>query len=54
MLYGCEMWSVTLREKHILQVLEKKVLHKMHVTKSDEVGRAWVNFVTCTPHLFYD
>jgi hypothetical protein len=28
-LYGCEMWSLTLREEHVLQVLENKTLWKL-------------------------
>ena len=28
-LYGCEIWSLTLREEHRLRVLENKVLRKI-------------------------
>ena len=36
-LYGCETWSVTLREGHRLRVLENRVLRKIFWTKMDEV-----------------
>ena len=32
-LYGCETWSLTLREEERLSVLENKVLRKMFWTK---------------------
>jgi hypothetical protein len=36
-LYGCETWSLTLREEHILRVFENRVLRRIFVPKSDEV-----------------
>jgi hypothetical protein len=36
-LYGCETWSLTLREKHRLRVLENKVLRRIFRPKRDEV-----------------
>jgi hypothetical protein len=32
-LYGCETWSLTLREEHRLRVLEKRVLMRMFAWK---------------------
>jgi hypothetical protein len=36
-LYGCETWSLTLREEHRLRVFENRVLRKIFVPKRDEV-----------------
>jgi hypothetical protein len=36
-LYGCETWSLTLREKHRLKVFENKVLRRTFGPKRDEV-----------------
>jgi hypothetical protein len=36
-LYGCETWSLTLREEHRLRVFENRVLRKIFGLKSDEV-----------------
>jgi hypothetical protein len=54
-LYGCETWSLTLREKHKLRVSEKSVLRRIFGSKRNEVmgGCRKLNcimrsFVTCT------
>jgi hypothetical protein len=36
-LYGCETWSLTLREEHRLRVLENGVLMRVFGPKRDEV-----------------
>jgi hypothetical protein len=36
-LYGCETWSLTLREEHRLRVFEKRVLRRILGHKMDEV-----------------
>jgi hypothetical protein len=36
-LYGCETWSLTLREEHRLRMFENKVLRSIFGSKSDEV-----------------
>ena len=36
-LYGCETWSLTLREKRRLRVFENRVLRKVFGPKRDEV-----------------
>jgi hypothetical protein len=36
-LYGCETWSLTLREERRLRVFENSVLRKMFGPKRDEV-----------------
>ena len=40
-LYGCETWSVTLREKLRLRVFENRVLRRIFGPKRDEVTREW-------------
>jgi hypothetical protein len=36
-LYGCETWSVTLREEHRLRVFENRVLRRIFGPKRDEI-----------------
>jgi hypothetical protein len=36
-LYGCETWSLTLREEHRLRVFENRVLRRIFGRKRDEV-----------------
>jgi hypothetical protein len=38
-LYGCETWSLTLREEHRLRVLENRVLRRIFGPKREEVTR---------------
>jgi hypothetical protein len=40
-LYGCETWSLTLREEHRLKVFENRVLRRIFGTKRDEVTGEW-------------
>jgi hypothetical protein len=40
-LYGCETWSLTLREEHILRVFENRVLRIIFGPKRDEVTGDW-------------
>ena len=37
LLYGCETWSLTLREERKLRVFEKRVLRKIFGPRRDEV-----------------
>jgi hypothetical protein len=37
-LYGCETWSLTLREEHRLKVFENRVLRRIFGRKRDEVA----------------
>jgi hypothetical protein len=51
-LYGCESWSLTLREEHRLRVFENMVLRKIFGPKRDVVIGGWRNcimrsFITC-------
>jgi len=40
-LYGCETWSVTLREERRLRVFEIRVLRRIFGPKRDEVTGEW-------------
>jgi hypothetical protein len=40
-LYGCETWSLTLREEHRLRVFENRVLRRIFGLKRDEVTGEW-------------
>jgi hypothetical protein len=39
--YGCETWSLTLREEHRLRVFENRVLRRISEPKRDEVTGEW-------------
>jgi hypothetical protein len=36
-LYGCETWSLTLREEHTLKAFENRMLRRIFGTKKNEV-----------------
>jgi hypothetical protein len=40
-LYGCESWSLSLREECRLRVFENKVLRRIFGSKMDEVTGEW-------------
>jgi hypothetical protein len=40
-LYGCEAWSLTLREERMLRVFENRVLRRVFGAKRDEVTGEW-------------
>jgi hypothetical protein len=40
-LYGCETWSLTLREEYTLRVFEKRVLRRIFGLKRDKVMGGW-------------
>jgi hypothetical protein len=40
-LYGCETWSLILREEHRLRVFENRVLRRVFGPKRDEVTGEW-------------
>jgi len=58
-LYGCETWSLTLREEIRLTVPENRVLRGIFGPKSDEVTGEWrklhneeLNSLYSSPHVF--
>jgi hypothetical protein len=52
-LYGCETWSLTLREKHGLRVFENRVLRRMFGPKRDEVTGEWMKLHGEELHILY-
>jgi hypothetical protein len=40
-LYGCETWSLDIREEHRLRVLENRVLRRIFGSMRDEVTGEW-------------
>jgi hypothetical protein len=40
-LYGCETWSLTLKEEHGWRVFENRMLRRMFGPKRDEVTGGW-------------
>jgi hypothetical protein len=40
-LYGCEIWFLTLREEHRLRVFKTRVLRRIFGLKRDEVTGEW-------------
>jgi hypothetical protein len=54
-LYGCETWSLKLREEHKLRVFQNRALREIFRPKRDEVTGSGENhimrsLVTCAPH----
>ena len=54
-LYGCETWSLTLREECRLRVFENMMLRRILGPRRDEVTGEWRNYkmrslMICTPH----
>jgi hypothetical protein len=52
-LYGCETWSLTLREDHRLRVFENRVLRAIFGTKRDEVTGEWRKLYSGELHNLY-
>jgi hypothetical protein len=52
-LYGCETWSVTLREEHRLRVLENRVVRRIFGPKRDEVTEEWRKLHSRKLHNLY-
>ncbi|KAJ4434404.1 hypothetical protein ANN_22965 [Periplaneta americana] len=52
-LYGCETWTLTLREEQRLRVFENKVLRKIFGAKSDEVTGDWRKLHNAELHALY-
>ena len=52
-LYGCETWSLALREEHRLWVFENKVLRKIFGAKSAEITGEWRKSHSAELHALY-
>jgi len=56
-LYGCETWSLTLREERRLSVCENRMLRRIFGPKRDEVTGRWrklhkeLNDLYCSPSI---
>jgi len=57
-LYGCETWSLTLREERRLRIFENRVLRRIFGSKRDEVTGEWgklhneeLNDLYCSPRI---
>ncbi|KAJ4430424.1 hypothetical protein ANN_22640 [Periplaneta americana] len=53
LLYGCETWTLTLREEHRLRVYENKVLRTIFGAKRDEVTGEWRKLHNTKLHALY-
>jgi hypothetical protein len=52
-LYGCETWSLRLREEQSLRVFENRVLRRIFVPKRDEVTGEWRKLRNVEVHNLY-
>jgi hypothetical protein len=52
-LYGCETWSLPLREEHRLRVFVNRVLRRIFGPKRDEVTGEWRKFYNEELHNLY-
>jgi hypothetical protein len=52
-LYGCETWSLTLREEHRLRVFENRVLRRIFGPKRNEVTGDWRKLHNEELHTLY-
>jgi hypothetical protein len=51
-LYGCETWSLTLREEHRLEVFDNNMLRRMFGPKRNEVMGEWKKLHSGKLHNF--
>jgi len=51
-LYGCESWSLTLREERRLRLFENRVLRRIFGPRRDEVTGEWKNYIMRSLMIF--
>jgi hypothetical protein len=52
-LYGCETWSLTLKEEHGLRIFENRVLRRIFGLERNEVTGGWRKLHNEELHNFY-
>jgi hypothetical protein len=52
-LYGCETWSLTVKEEHKLRVFENRVLRRIFLPKRDGVTGGWRKLYNEELHNLY-
>jgi hypothetical protein len=52
-LYGCDTWSLTVREEHKLRVFENRVLRRIFGPKRDGVTGGWKKLYNKELHNLY-
>jgi hypothetical protein len=52
-LYGCETWSLTVREEHKLKVFENRVLRRIFGPRRDGVMGGWIKLHNKKLHDMY-
>jgi hypothetical protein len=52
-LYGCEIWSLTLREENRLRVFEDRILRRIFGQKRNEVTGEWRKLHSEELHILY-
>jgi hypothetical protein len=52
-LYGCETWSLTLREEYRLRTFEKRVLRRIFGQQRDELMGGWRKLYNVELHNLY-
>jgi hypothetical protein len=52
-LYGCETWSLTLREEHRLRIFENRVLKRIFGPNRDEMTGEWRKLHNEELHISY-
>jgi hypothetical protein len=52
-LYGCETWSLTVREEYRLRMFENRALRRIFCPKRDEVTGDWIKLLHVELHNLY-
>jgi hypothetical protein len=52
-LYGCEIWSLSLKEKHRLRLFDNRMLRRIFGPKRDEIRGGWKTLHNEELHALY-